>query len=56
MPQSQLPVHTHFIYFFFLLFFQKKKEQKRERERERVSETTAGLHIGGMIAFFISHL
>ena len=50
MPQSQLPVHTHFI---FILFFFKKK---RTKERVRESETTAGLHIGGMIAFSISHL
>ena len=34
----------------------KKKKRTKERERERVSETTADLHIGGMIAFSISHL
>jgi hypothetical protein len=43
-PQSQLLVHTH-------VFFLKKK---KEREKER--ETPAGLHIGGVIAFSISHL
>ena len=39
-PQSQLFVHTHVL----------------KRESERVSETPAGLHIGGVITFSISHL
>jgi hypothetical protein len=41
-PQSQLLVHTH------VFFIKKKREKKRE--------TPAGLYIGGMIAFSISHL
>jgi len=35
---------------------EKEKEIEREREREREIETPTGLHIGGMIAFSISHL
>jgi hypothetical protein len=33
-----------------MFFFLKKKEREKERE------TPAGLHIGGVIAFSISHL
>jgi len=35
---------------------ERERERKRERERERERETLDGLHIGGMIAFLISHL
>jgi hypothetical protein len=35
---------------------ERERERKRERERERERETPAGLYIGGMIAFLISHL
>jgi hypothetical protein len=39
------------------MFFQKKKQKKQKKtKRERESETPASLHIGGMIAFSISHL
>jgi hypothetical protein len=41
-------VHTH--------VFLKERERERERERENERETPAGLHIGDMIVFSISHL
>ena len=44
--------HNH-NYLYIHMFWSKIK---RERERERKSETPAGLHIGSMIAFSISHL
>jgi hypothetical protein len=41
-----------------MLFQKKEKEKttKKKTKRERESETPASLHIGGMIAFSISHL
>jgi hypothetical protein len=38
------------------MFFKKKTKTKQKQKRERESETPASLHIGGMIAFLISHL
>jgi hypothetical protein len=32
------------------------KKEKKRKKKEKESETPASLHIGGMIAFSISHL